>query len=163
MKEKSEFVFDPQEIRENEGLEVTLTPGPEVFADAFNKPGVIKDLRLELAFSVTEEGEILLDGKATAELNLECSRCSSPVTRSYSYTFDEEYPDSVECIDTRELIRETVSLLEPMKVLCSEGCKGFCPICGNDRNKTPCSCSNAKAPKFEALKDFKIKKDGSGS
>lgn len=163
MEEKGEFVFSAQEIREAEGLEVTLTPEPAVFADAFTRPGVIKSLQVELAFSVTEEGEILLDGKATAELNLECSRCSSPVTRAYSDTFDEQYPDSVECIDTRELIRETVSLLEPMKVLCSEGCKGFCDICGNDRNKKPCSCSSAKAPHFGALKDFKIKKDGSGS
>lgn len=162
MKERSEFVFDARRIRDAGGHKAALAPDPALFADAFASPGALKKLEVELAFSVADE-ELLLDGKVTAELALECSRCAAPLTRSFSDSFDEQYGYSVEYIDTRELIREAAALLEPMKVLCSEACKGRCPECGADLNKKTCSCDRGRAPHFDALKDFKVRKNDKGS
>jgi len=41
-------------------------------------------------------------------------------------------------LNTVPIIRETVLLSIPMKPLCKPDCKGLCPLCGADQNKTTC-------------------------
>lgn len=41
-------------------------------------------------------------------------------------------------LDTVPILRETILLSIPMKPLCKPDCKGLCPICGADQNKTTC-------------------------
>lgn len=43
-------------------------------------------------------------------------------------------------IDIDELIRENLILALPFKLLCQEDCKGLCPQCGANLNKTTCDC-----------------------
>ncbi|HBA59939.1 MAG TPA: hypothetical protein DCZ92_03785 [Elusimicrobia bacterium] len=157
MHAKDPLIFKALEIRESRGLDISLSPPLEFYADAFTEPGTLKSLKVTLSFSVGGD-ELLLTGRTDAELALRCARCDAPIARRLSDTFDEAYPDSVEYIDTRDIIRETVALLAPLKVLCSETCKGRCPLCGVDRNATPCTCSMDKATPFEALKGLKIRK-----
>ena len=157
MTENSPLVFNYADIKAEDGLRVTLTPDPADYADLFDRPGTLKNLTLELEFTVGGNS-ILLAGSVTGELELECSRCAEPVTRSYTDSFDEDYPDTVEYIDTREVIRETVGLLAPLKVLCSADCKGRCLVCGIDRNKKTCGCSSGNPNAFNVLKKLKIEK-----
>ncbi len=159
MQENSPLVFKYADIVAEEGLSLTLEPSPADYADLFDRPVAVKKVRLELEFTVGPES-VFLAGKAGAELELECSRCADPVTRSFEDTFDEVYPDTVEYIDTRDLIRETIGLLAPMKVLCSESCKGRCLVCGTNRNRKACSCRTERAGTFDALKGLKLKKPG---
>ncbi len=35
---------------------------------------------------------------------------------------------------------QNASLELPTKVLCAEGCRGLCPYCGTNRNRTACAC-----------------------
>ena len=39
-----------------------------------------------------------------------------------------------------DLLRETVLLALPMQLVCSEDCKGICPVCGSNRNVSGCEC-----------------------
>jgi uncharacterized protein len=48
-------------------------------------------------------------------------------------------------LDLIELIREQFVLALPMKPLCTDACRGLCPQCGTNLNKTQCGC----APKWE--------------
>lgn len=41
-------------------------------------------------------------------------------------------------LDTLPILRETVLLSIPMKPLCKPDCKGLCPVCGRNQNKSPC-------------------------
>ena len=157
MKDQDPLIFKSLEIREKGGLKLALTLPLAFYADVFDETITLKSLRVDLVFSVGGDS-ILLNGKVDAELGLNCARCDVPLLRAFSDTFDEDYPDSVEYIDTREVIRETVALLAPLKVLCSEACKGRCPFCGIELNKSSCSCSMGKASPFEALKSLNIKK-----
>lgn len=60
-------------------------------------------------------------------------------------------------IDLTHEIEEQVAMEIPLKPLCSENCKGLCPVCGIDLNHTVCNCSKEPASfKFSALKDFKV-------
>jgi uncharacterized protein len=47
------------------------------------------------------------------------------------YTTEEE-------VDLANFVRETVLLSLPMKWLCSEECKGLCPVCGQNLNVKDC-------------------------
>lgn len=61
---------------------------------------------------------------------------------------DEEQDDYVLIrhgkLDVDETLAEQILLELPSKHLCSEDCKGICPVCGADRNRTPCECENRK-------------------
>lgn len=65
-----------------------------------------------------------------------------------------EYRD--ETIDLGEVIREQFFLALPMKPLCQDACKGLCPVCGVNRNRETCGCTqNWVDPRLSALADLK--------
>lgn len=155
MQENDPLIFRYADIVEQGGLSVELTPDPAVYADAFDDPAAVKSMHVEMEFSVGGDS-VLLEGRLRGEFVLNCSRCDDPVTRTFEDSFDEVYPDTVEYIDTRELVRETAALLVPMKVLCSESCKGRCLVCGINRNRQTCACNTGRTTAFDVLRSLKI-------
>ena len=56
-------------------------------------------------------------------------------------------------LDVIELLREQFQLALPMKPLCSEACRGLCPVCGTNLNKGQCDCTPRwEDPRLAALK-----------
>lgn len=52
-------------------------------------------------------------------------------------------------------IRDTLLLSLPMKLLCSESCRGLCAGCGVNLNEEPCRCAASPAdPRWEALRNL---------
>ena len=45
-----------------------------------------------------------------------------------------------ESLDLIEMLREQFQLVLPMKPLCAESCRGLCPECGANLNRTECAC-----------------------
>jgi uncharacterized protein len=65
-----------------------------------------------------------------------------------------------DALETDDLLRDQLLLNLPMKPLCSPECKGFCPVCGADRNMSACNCNTGERDtRFEALKSLKIEKE----
>lgn len=61
-----------------------------------------------------------------------------------------------ETLDLGEYLRQTFIMSQPLKVLCSEGCKGLCSVCGANRNKTQCDCNEETIdPRLEVLQQMK--------
>ncbi len=57
-------------------------------------------------------------------------------------------------------IREAVVLSIPLASICTNICRGLCPVCGKNRNKYSCDCTSEKVSPFTvapALKDPKRK------
>jgi len=48
-------------------------------------------------------------------------------------------------LDVVEMLREQFQLALPMKPLCAQSCRGLCPECGANLNRTECGCQ----PKWE--------------
>jgi uncharacterized protein len=48
-----------------------------------------------------------------------------------------------EVIEVDRLVAEQIFLALPVKVLCSEDCKGICPGCGANLNEEACRCRTA--------------------
>ncbi len=56
-----------------------------------------------------------------------------------------------------EIFREQIILQLPMRMLCSESCKGLCPSCGINLNEAQCSCSRqVNDGPFAALAVLKV-------
>ncbi|MFQ6113039.1 MAG: DUF177 domain-containing protein [bacterium] len=80
------------------------------------------------------------------------------LTKYYDHDYHEEEgvrfinPNSVE-IDLTADVRESLLLAIPMKVVCSEDCKGLCRTCGTNLNEEMCQCVQEEHdPRWEPLK-----------
>lgn len=130
---------------------------------------------VECELTLTRNGtKVILEGDATFSLVLECARCSAefilneretmtayylPEKNEYNDTeglsredmLSEQYTDDT--IDAQQLLLDTIELAKPMKPLCSESCKGLCPICGQNLNTAKCTCKkDTTDPRWDALK-----------
>ena len=103
----------------------------------------------------------------------ECDRCLDefiqPISTSYNlcYVYNEVdgekiSPEELQVIspdtlllDLADDIRQMVLLSVPLKLLCSEDCKGLCPHCGTNWNHGTCNCKQEEIdPRWQGLKDF---------
>lgn len=143
----------------------TVLKDPEVSVEAFRS-----------------EGRIIASVSLSARVSVPCARCLEPaetdISETLRYIFSlrrEQHPpkgeeealqdgeeeiidlDSWEDeIDLGQMIWETFITALPGALLCSEDCKGLCPICGANLNKGPCGCkTESKDPRFEVLKNFR--------
>jgi uncharacterized protein len=54
-------------------------------------------------------------------------------------------------------IYENLMVNIPMRIVCSEDCRGLCPNCGANLNEEPCTCPAAVDSRWEALAILKKK------
>jgi uncharacterized protein len=122
-------------------------------------------------------GEIKVSGHISGVMVADCDRCLEParfpVDSDFSLFYrpvEEGYGDEKE-IDTgeaemgfyegdglelNEVVREFALLALPMQSVCSEGCKGICPVCGQNRNLQECGCTVERIDdRWAALKSLK--------
>ncbi len=134
-----------------------------------------------LKFSNTS-GHILIRGNIDTEIELECNRCAKAYARKIEMKVEEEIPLKGDHVDTdewemdgdlpeeqkepifednvlnlTELLRQNILVAVPIKQLCSDGCKGICPICGKDLAEGDCGCEeqpvNSPFAKLQSLLD----------
>ncbi|MCI0529918.1 MAG: DUF177 domain-containing protein [Nitrospira sp.] len=132
--------------------------------------------------SVSKQREmVFVTGRAQTQLLLECGRCLKKFPCPLNLGIQAEYlsskslptqeeqelkPEEMDVIfysgDTiqfDDLIREQIILAIPMHPLCTPGCLGLCPRCGQDRNKGDCQCKASDLdPRFSILKNYFKKK-----
>lgn len=54
---------------------------------------------------------------------------------------DEVYEYRGEELDFSRMVEDLIFLNLPLSSVCSEGCKGLCPVCGCNLNLVQCSCA----------------------
>ena len=118
--------------------------------------------------------QIIFKAQLEVPAKFECDRCTADYQTSLQtsyqvvYFFSTEslsdesdniiylYPNA-DVIDISKELRDYALLSVPMKKLCSDDCKGLCPVCGQDLNIKECECPKGKMdPRWEPL--LKIKK-----
>jgi len=129
-----------------------------------------------------KEKKVLLGGVLRFTALLSCDRCGKPVEsmveEEFEYIFTLDGNNAVELaemecsaedcitvqlnepvIDLGEILREQVFLALPVKVLCDEGCRGLCPVCGAELKDDHCSCSDdGRYSPFNVLKQLRKEK-----
>ncbi len=116
---------------------------------------------------------VLITGRVSGDVSLNCSRCLTPFSHWIETTFEAnceirtirriaeglpvEEGEEVTAIfdgetaDIAELCRQAFILNIPMRPLCSDDCKGLCPMCGANRNEGLCHCQIPADPRWSAL------------
>jgi uncharacterized protein len=121
--------------------------------------------------------EVVLTGRLATRAEVDCDRCLKsieiPVRAEFELRYvnagDYESIDAAELeesdlalsifdgqrIDIDEIVREQVLLTVPTRSLCREDCKGFCPVCGGDKNLKECGCQTEEIdPRWAGLKEI---------
>ncbi|HEX4277052.1 MAG TPA: DUF177 domain-containing protein [Bryobacteraceae bacterium] len=124
-------------------------------------------------------GEVRVTGRIQTDLETECDRCLGRAVFHLDAPFDlfyrplesgagedEKAIDEGEAemgfyelpgLELEDIVREQVLLQLPMQRVCSDSCKGICPVCGSNRNETNCSCQPPSGDdRWMALKDLHI-------
>ncbi|MBI4477901.1 MAG: DUF177 domain-containing protein [Acidobacteria bacterium] len=133
---------------------------------------------VELAFDLHKDHRrFRLTGTVRTVLEVTCGRCLEPFTRDVNEAFDLVYlPQSEnrgegeveiegqelttafyqdDLIDLWQLMREQFYLSLPMKLLCSEACRGLCPECGTNLNVRTCECRHTwEDPRLAGLRSL---------
>ena len=127
--------------------------------------------------------DIRVRAEYSGDFNLPCARCLEPVEQHLEGTFDLLYrPLGVDAgadehsistseteigyyqgdgLELEDVLREQVLLSLPARALCSEGCKGLCPQCGQNLNTAACSCdSTPRDPRWQALAGLRTQVKG---
>jgi uncharacterized protein len=108
------------------------------------------------------DGEIRIRGRFQVEMEAGCDRCLGKAVFPLDATFDLFYRpmsyiareeevgiDEGEAeigfyegagLEVADIVKEQVLLNLPMQRVCSEACKGICPVCGANRNEATCQC-----------------------
>lgn len=115
--------------------------------------------------------QIALEGTIRTEGRFLCDRCagefSLPLPVSYRMYYVTEgggfegidpselqtLPSGSGSVDITDDVRQTLLLAVPLKLLCTDQCKGLCPQCGKNLNDETCSCAGGESDtRWEALK-----------
>ena len=164
------------------GFAETWKPGEIDFSDA--AVAQVAPLKAEgVAEILPHSGEeVRVHGKVETTLETECDRClgraAFPVTASFDLFYKPIDPDVKAeeiAIDEGEaemgfyeepglvledILREQLLLQLPMQRVCSESCKGICPVCGVNRNEAICGCDSIKGQvldeRWKALQNLKV-------
>ncbi|MCX6625420.1 MAG: DUF177 domain-containing protein, partial [Acidobacteria bacterium] len=106
--------------------------------------------------------EVRVQGHVGCRFEADCDRCLETAVFPVDQEFDlfyrptetenvkpEREIDSEEAeigyyegggLELEDILREQILLVLPMQYVCSEGCKGICPVCGQNRNSFVCNC-----------------------
>jgi uncharacterized protein len=129
---------------------------------------------------------LLVTGRLSAALRASCARCLKDVDVPVDMEIDEEALPSVDLtsgmpvdtsadpeaarlsdhheLDLEPLIREAISLAEPIAPLCRPDCPGLCVVCGGDLATGDHEHADGPVdPRLEALRAFRVDaNDGTG-
>jgi uncharacterized protein len=131
---------------------------------------------LRLRGRLSKSGEdYLLVGRLAGALETPCARCLEParvpVESQMTVTFvpadeGEELGDDADVVGfpgneivLDDELRDEILLAIPLQVVCAETCRGLCPVCGGNRNVTPCTCEDERRavdPRLAALGKLKV-------
>ena len=131
----------------------------------FLADGESSEIRYELDIT-----DIDIDGifPFTSPVSVPCDRCGAELSGTEHKRFehrlvqtlvDETNDDYIETpdftLELDEVVISDIILHYPQKFLCSEDCKGLCPVCGKNRNEGDCGCEKQTVdPRLEILKQL---------
>ena len=119
------------------------------------------------------EHKLRIKGECRLVIEIPCSRCLKAVPTEFNLDFEREvvsqadgavsdgtdeldennYIDGYH-LDVDRLLCNEILTGWPMKVLCSESCKGICNVCGQNLNEGSCDCGDTGIdPRMSVIRD----------
>ncbi|MCR5504445.1 MAG: DUF177 domain-containing protein [Elusimicrobiaceae bacterium] len=144
--------FKMEDIIALKGFEGSFLANVKDFADIFPEEEKLKKITLKLKMSVLSK-DILIKGEVSGILEVPCSRCLKRFEKPFKEEINTLTSKRDKIIDIMYITRQTLPLVVGIQDLCSENCKGLCPICGTNLNEKQCNCEEEKFSPFACLKD----------
>lgn len=154
-------------------FDVAYRPGEIDFSETGLKQTGVLEARGTAELLAHTDGEIRVQGSLKVMMEAQCDRCLEavplPVESQYDLFYrpadggssDDEELEEGEAemgfyegngVELEEVLREKILLEAPMQQVCSEACKGLCPVCGQSRNEHDCGChEEAQDDRWAAL------------
>ena len=118
-----------------------------------------------------KQRELMIEGQAKMLLEVPCDRCLESVQVPFVLEFtknvdlqessevqsddldEKNYIDGYN-LDVDKLLYNEILIGWPMKILCSEDCKGICNVCGQNLNQGTCDCEDTSLdPRMSVIRD----------
>jgi len=123
------------------------------------------------------ETEYFCQGTVEADVRIQCSRCAKDFAARWDQAIDfvirsqddvpaeerdilddEDYvylQGKSDVADVTDIVHQALVLALPLKPLCSEDCKGLCPVCRENLNDRACTCKTDHTdPRWDDLRDL---------
>ncbi len=125
----------------------------------------------DITIEQIDNKKYLVTGAGRVTLSIPCARCLDDVSYTVSYEIEREldFNESNESderleemsyidgyhLDVEKLICSEILINMPLRVLCSEDCKGLCFKCGANLNKGECGCDREQLdPRMSVIQDI---------
>lgn len=124
---------------------------------------------LDLKITHEKEGKLYIEGATSMVIAIPCDRCLKDVPTEFELDFQKsiDLNDDTEAeeldeknyidgynLDVYKLLFNEILVGWPMKVLCSEDCKGICSVCGQNLNEATCDCESTDLdPRMSVIRD----------
>lgn len=134
---KTPLVVSLKDLKDKGELPIHATAEPEVFPDALSEGSLVGPISVEGVVRPADDTAVF-EGAASGRWSFECVRCLKPVEAAWQASVTAEAPIDGGHLDLSEEVRQSISLAQPMKVVCAPECKGLCTVCRQNRNLKDC-------------------------
>ena len=159
------------DVLTSEGMEFARDVPLEMtsFVNGTVEYGILSKSPVHFDFTNEGDGKARFTGNVELTLRAECDRCLAEVPVEMDLHFErvvvapgteDEEADDMEFMDGFQLDVETfvhneILINWPAKILCSDDCKGICPVCGQNRNQGECGCDTfVPDPRMAVIQDI---------
>ena len=141
------------------------------FEASYGSFPIIEKQDAHIVVKHVKQRELMITGEASMVLEIPCDRCLEPVKVPFELQFtknvdlqetDDEQVDELDeknyidgyNLDVDKLLYNEILIGWPMKILCSESCKGICNVCGQNLNQGSCDCEDTSLdPRMSVIRD----------
>ena len=139
------------------------------FSSPLGNMPIVEKEDAHIVVSHVKGRELLITGSCRLVIEIPCDRCLEIVPTVFELQFsknvnlsDEEGTDELDeknyidgyNLDVDKLLYNEILIGWPMKILCSEDCKGICNTCGQNLNKGTCNCEDTSLdPRMSVIRD----------
>ena len=149
-------------------IDETVSMEMTEFQFALGSMPIIEKGPVHIVVKHVKQRELTIEGDCRLVLEIPCDRCleSVPVEFELNFTknidLDDEQIDELDeknyidgyHLDVDKLLYNEILIGWPMKILCSEDCKGICDTCGQNLNKGTCNCEDTSLdPRMSVIRD----------
>ena len=156
--------------RENYTIHKEVSADFDIFSNRTGTFSVKEKLAFTLQLTHRKKGECELKGNTKFVITASCDRCLKDVDVQIDVEFDKvcylkgknendfesdemNYIDGYN-LDVDKLLYNEILIGWPMKILCSEDCKGICSVCGQNLNEGTCHCEETSLdPRMSVIRD----------
>ena len=133
----SDLRISLKDLKDKGELHVDATAEPELFPDALSEGVLVGNFSVKGKIHPVDDTAVFV-GAAKGLWRFECVRCLAPVETPWEAAVSAEAPIDRGSLDLTEEVRQSISLAQPMKIVCRSQCKGLCTVCRKNRNLADC-------------------------